>query len=201
MPNVKVQPQITRLSTEKNGTVHFNDGTTVSDVDKILFATGFHLSYPFIQPNPVVNDRLTGFYQHIFQISDPSLAVVGQVKAALSLRVYEYQAVTVARYFAGHVDLPTLHEQKTWEETRIAQKGSGSSFHRIDPDAKEYFNTLRDIAGKPIKDSDGYELPLFKDTWAEEGIVVLELKDKLARRIQLAYGSPTAKAVDSILKV
>jgi hypothetical protein len=35
------------------------------------------------------------------KIGDPSLALVGQVRAAISFRVYEYQSIAVARYFAG----------------------------------------------------------------------------------------------------
>jgi hypothetical protein len=179
---------------ENNGTVHFADGTTLSNVDKNLFGTGYRLSYPFIKPNPVTSsNRLAGFYQHIFQISDPSLAVIGQVRAALSFRVYEYQAVAVARYFSGRADLPSVNEQEEWEKKRLVDKGEAGIFHEIAPELKEYFNGLRDIAGSPAKNSDGYELPPWEDRWADEGFAVLALKDKLVKQLQPAAFELKAK--------
>ena len=86
IPRVQKKPTIAKLSTENGGTVEFSDGTWVSNVDKVHFATGYRLSYPFIQPdNPVTpRNRLAGFYQHVFKIGDPSLAVVGQVSTITS---------------------------------------------------------------------------------------------------------------------
>ncbi|RDW70983.1 putative dimethylaniline monooxygenase [Coleophoma cylindrospora] len=184
LPNVKVRPEIVKLSIENNGTVHFSDGTNVSNIDKILFATGYRLSYPFIKPNPVTpSNRLAGFYQHIFQISDPSLAVIGQVRAALSFRIYEYQAVAVARYFAGRTSLPSVEQQQDWEKKRLAYKGPSTLFHEIAPDFKDYFNLIRDLAGPPAEESDAYKLPAWQDSWPEEGFAVLALKDKLVQRL------------------
>lgn len=194
LPNVKVRPQVARLSTEDNGTVHFSDGTKVSDVDKILFATGYRLSYPFLNPEAVTpSNRLAGFYQHVFQISDPSLAVVGQVRAALSFRVYEYQAVAVARYFAGRATLPSVDAQKAWEKKRLAYKGETSLFHEIAPDFKEYFNELRYISGRPAKESNAYDLPLFEESWPEEGFAVLALKDKLVKQLNPTPVGPVSQ--------
>ena len=80
LPNIQVTKTIKRFSLEDNGTVEFDDGLKVSNVDKVIFATGYRLSYPFLQPNPVTkSNRLSGFYQHVFHIGDPTLAVVGQV--------------------------------------------------------------------------------------------------------------------------
>lgn len=194
LPNVKIRPQIAKLSTENNGTVHFSDGTKISNVDKIFFATGYRLSYPFIKPDPVEpTNRLAGFYQHILQISDPSLAVVGQVRAALSFRVYEYQAVAVARYFAGRASLPSVNGQKEWEKKRLEYKGETTSFHEIAPDFKDYFNELRYIAGRPARESDAYELPLFEDSWPQEGFAVLALKDKLVKRLNPSPVGPVSQ--------
>lgn len=52
-------------------------------------------------PDPVTpNNRVAGFYQHIFKIGDTPLAPVGQIWAAINFRAYGYQAIAVARYFA-----------------------------------------------------------------------------------------------------
>lgn len=182
LPNVQTKTVISSIESNSRGIdVKFADGSNISDVDKIIFATGYKLSYPFLTPNPVTpNNRVAGFYQHIFKIGDPSLALVGQVRAAISFRAYEYQAVAVARYFAGRngKQLPSSQQQDLWEIERLKYKGPTALFHEIKPDFKEYFDFLRDLAGPPAKDSDAYELPAWEDRWAEQVFEVLQLKDK-----------------------
>jgi hypothetical protein len=183
LPNVLLKPQIRHLSTSPTSgvLVRFTDGTEVDNVDKVHFATGYRLSYPFLYPNPVApSGRLTGFYQHVFNIADPSLAVVGQVRAALSFRVYEYQAVAVARYFAGRGGgLPSPREQDEWMVKRLQYKGPTSLFHEIRPDFGEYFNFLRNVAGK-----EGGELPEWQDEWALMGIAVVQLKAEWWKKLK-----------------
>ncbi|GKT40567.1 thiol-specific monooxygenase [Colletotrichum spaethianum] len=160
--------------------VSFADGTEANGIEKVHFGTGYRLSYPFLRPDPVTpSGRLSGFYQHVFNIADPSLTVVGQVKAAISFRVYEYQAVAVARYFANRGgELPSPREQDEWEVKRLQYKGPTSQFHEIKPDFKEYFDFLRSVAGKPAPGTDAYELPAWEDEWALLGFGVLALKQK-----------------------
>lgn len=181
LPGVQLKSTITQIGTSSAGvTVTFADGSTVDDVDKIIFATGYKLSYPFLVPDPVTpSNRVAGFYQHIFKIGDPSLALVGQVRGALSFRVYEYQAVAVARYFANHnaTPLPSPQEQDAWEVERLKYKGGTALFHEIKPDFKEYFDFLRDLAGPAVKGTTAYELPAYEDKFAELGFAILQLKD------------------------
>lgn len=113
LPNLQVYQQTTKFSIENNSTIYFSDGTTIFNIDKIAFATGYHLSYPFIKPNFVtLNNRLAGLYQHILQISNPLLAVIGQVCAALNFRFYKYQAVAVVHVFARRVALFLLRSKR-----------------------------------------------------------------------------------------
>lgn len=200
LPNVIRKPQIKRVSPHFGGFIEFEDGSIERDFDKVIFATGYKLSYSFLPGNPVTpQNRLSGFYQHIFKIGDPTLAIVGQVcarsikdfrfengeliskkvKAAVSFRVYEYQAVAVARYLAGRSrPLPGTQEQHEWERKRLEYKGNTNRFHEIRPDFAEYFNWLRDFAGPPAKGTDAYELPEWDDEWAALGFEILQLKDK-----------------------
>ncbi|GJC83307.1 thiol-specific monooxygenase [Colletotrichum liriopes] len=182
LPNVVRKPQITQVSVGSNSLIKvgFADGTEVDGIEKVHFGTGYRLSYPFLRPDPVTpSGRLSGFYQHVFNIADPSLTVVGQVKAAVSFRVYEYQAVAVARYFANRGGgLPSPRDQDEWEVKRLQYKGPTSQFHEIKPDYKEYFEFLRGVAGKPAPGTDAYELPAWQDEWALLGFGVLALKQK-----------------------
>lgn len=193
LPNVKARPTIKEIKITNEGVnVVFSDNAVVDKVDKIIFATGYKLSYPFIVPDPVTaNNRVSGFYQHIFKIGDPSLALVGQVRAGISFRVYEYQAVAVARYFAGRnaVPLPTPQQQDLWEVERLQYKGPTALFHEIKPDFADYFAFLTRLAGPPAPDSDGYELPPWEDRWAEQAFEILQAKDRYWKSLRKAAES------------
>lgn len=182
LPNVKLRPIVNEIKPTPRGVnVYFSDGAVAEGVDKVIFATGYQLSYPFITPDPVTpNNRVAGFYQHIFKIGDPSLALVGQVRAGISFRVYEYQAVSVARYFAGRnkASLPSPKKQDQWEVERLQYKGNSPIFHEIKPDFKDYFDFLIELAGPPAPESDSYELAPWDDNWAEQAFEILQLKDK-----------------------
>jgi hypothetical protein len=199
LPGVEVKPTIARVESSPSGSgvdLTFSDGSTVEEVDKVIFATGYKLSYPFLVPDVVTpSNRVSGFYQHIFKIGDPSLALVGQVRGALSFRVYEYQAVAVARYFAGHnaKPLPSPKEQDDWEVERLKYKGNSAIFHEIKPDFKEYFEWLREFSGPAAKGTTAYALPVYRDNWAELGFAILQLKDKYWQEIKRAGESVKAK--------
>lgn len=84
-PNIKRVPSIARISSD-NGerTVHFEDGTSVSDVDHIILGTGFTWTLPFLPDLPLRNNRVPNLYLHVFYQHDPSLVVVGGVSSANS---------------------------------------------------------------------------------------------------------------------
>ncbi|PLB37864.1 putative dimethylaniline monooxygenase [Aspergillus candidus] len=185
LPNVELKPTLQSIkASDASISVTFTDNTTVDNIDKLIFATGYRLSYPFLDPDPVTpNNRVAGFYQHVFKVGDPSLALVGQVRAAISFRVYEYQAVAVARYFAGHnaKPLPSPQKQDLWEFERLKYRGPTTDFHTLRPDFKEYFDFLRDLAGPPAAGTDGYELPSWDDKWAEWAWEIPILKERYWR--------------------
>jgi hypothetical protein len=186
LPNVVTKPQLKEVKATANGIeAEFGDGSKVSGIEKVIFATGYRLSYPFLSPDPVTpNNRLAGFYQHLFKIGDPSITVIGQLKAGISFRVYEYQAVAVARYFAGREakPLPAASEQDLWEVERLKSKGPGINFHELRLEWPEYYGFLRDLAGPPAAGSSAYELPPWEDRWAELGFSVIQLKDRYWKR-------------------
>ena len=188
LPNVSLKPQISNIQIDP-GTgvkVTFTDGTEVGGVDKVHFATGYRLSYPFLKPNLVTaNGRLSGFFQHVFNIADPSLTVVGQARAAVSFRAYEYQAVAVARYFAGRgAGLPSPRDQDDWEVQRLQYKGPTSLFHEISPDYGEYFTFLKKTAGLPAAESTAYELPDWEEDWAVKNFAVLSAKTEWWKKLK-----------------
>lgn len=171
-PNILRRPPITHVTSdiEKDiRTVHFEDGTTLEKVDHIIFATGYSWTLPFLPTiaKTIRNNRLPNLYQHIFPNNEPSLVFVGALAAGFTFKVFEWQAVLVARYLAGRYELPPLEERLKWEEDRIAEKGDGVPFTAIYPKFEEYFEEIRKIAGEP-KDGKGRKLPKWERKWRED---------------------------------
>ncbi|KAL4781830.1 hypothetical protein BJX76DRAFT_369547 [Aspergillus varians] len=181
LENVELKPTISRIEGRESSKLRitFSDGSQLEDVDKIIFATGYRLSFPFLSPKPVlIADRLPGIYQHVFKIGDPSLAVLGLVRAPLLFRMIEYEAVAVARYYAGRGgELPSQGEQERWETEQVRLKGDAYKFHDLTWEMKEHMHFLRDLAGAPEAGTDGYALPHVAEEWLEKAFSVFQLKN------------------------
>ncbi|USW53485.1 Putative flavin monooxygenase, FAD/NAD(P)-binding domain superfamily [Septoria linicola] len=168
-PHMKVTKQIRQFEPE-TGRIVFDDGSFLDDVDHVFFGTGYTFSVPFI---PAVQERikkayrrLPGVYQHTWNIEDPSLAFIGQLGGGFTFRVYEWQAVAVARRLAGRGKaLPTVVEQLEWERRRVVEKKGGKDYYSIAPDYAEFFEFLRGIAGEPAAGTIGRSLPKFDPEW------------------------------------
>ncbi|KAJ4363118.1 hypothetical protein N0V83_010238 [Neocucurbitaria cava] len=178
-PGITPKPSISHISTS-NGEriVHFVDGTSVADVDEIIFGTGYSWTLPFLPDVKIRNNRVPALYQHVVYQKDPSLLFVGAVGAGLTFKVFEWQAVLAARVLAGRATLPPLEEQQRWEEERIKKRGDGAQFILIFPDFEDYFETLRKLAGEPKQGQPGRRLPPFDKRWVEVFMAGHEIRKK-----------------------
>lgn len=119
--------------------VTFDDGSTVTAPDHVIYGTGYHFSYPFLERlfgaenQPVTENGIyvPGLYQHTFWMKDPYVTFVGIPIDGVSFRVFEYQAVLVSRFLAGRVNLPSLEEQQSWSKRRLLEKGETRAYHTI----------------------------------------------------------------------
>ncbi|KAL4945469.1 hypothetical protein BDV06DRAFT_31526 [Aspergillus oleicola] len=187
LPNVEKKPTVSQIqNTGPKLSLTFSDGSQLGNVDKVIFATGYRLSFPFLTPEPILSaDRIPGIYQHIVKIGDPSLSVLGLVRAPLLFRMLEYEAVAVARYYAGHGrELPPQEDQEEWEAEQVQLKGDSYKFHDVTGEMREHMEFLRDLAGPPAAGTDGYELPLVADEWLEKCFSVFQLKDEYWGRVR-----------------
>ncbi|TEA15073.1 Thiol-specific monooxygenase [Colletotrichum sidae] len=178
-------PQIHRratISRIEGRTVHFLDGTSVADVDSIIFATGFTWTLPFLPSVKVRNNRVPGLYQHVVYHRDPTLLFIGAVAAGLTFKIFEWQGVLVARVLSGKARLPPAEEQAKWEADRIADKGDDIRFALVHPHFEEYFETVRSLAGEP-EGGVGRRLPPFDPSWFQVFIDGLGLRKKMWVRI------------------
>ena len=91
-----------------------------------------------------------------------------QLGGGFTFRVYEYQAVAIARHLAGRAKtLPLVSEQRDWEAKRVAALHGGKNYYSIAPDYRVFFDFLRDIAGDPAPGTTGVVLPPFDEKWLE----------------------------------
>ncbi|KAK6226591.1 dimethylaniline monooxygenase [Colletotrichum tabaci] len=163
-------------------TVHFSDGTSVADVDNIVFATGFTWTLPFLPSVEVRNNRVPGLYQHVVYHRDPTLLFIGAVAAGLTFKIFEWQAVLAARVLAGRARLPSADEQARWEADRVAEKGDDIRFSLVHPHFEEYFETVRALAGEP-ENGVGRTLPAYDPSWLQVFLDGLELRKKMWVRL------------------
>lgn len=90
------------------------------------------------------------------------------MNGGFTFRVYEWQAVAVARTFAGRAKpLPPVEEQREWERKRVEALRGGKAYYSIAPHHAEFFELLRDIAGEPEHGTPGRPFPSFDKAWAE----------------------------------
>ncbi|KAL9116044.1 MAG: hypothetical protein Q9227_000412 [Pyrenula ochraceoflavens] len=158
-PGVIWKPIITEYLPTTNE-ILFADSTRLSSVDAIIYRTGYKPSYPFWNSaanGPPLFDykanRLRNFYQHTFsQIFPRTLGIIG-LPRVLTFRSFKYQAVALARLFAGREakPLPPLQEQKEWERQRAALvERAGRKFHDIPWDnggTMEWLRGLFEMSG------------------------------------------------------
>lgn len=78
-PMIQERTPISNITVEDR-TVHFEDGSSETGVDNILFGTGFTWTLPFLPGVKTRNNRVPDLYQHVFYRHDPSLIFVGAVR-------------------------------------------------------------------------------------------------------------------------
>ena len=162
-PNIQKHPSIQRVSTSTR-TVHLVNGHSITNVDHIIFGTGYSWTLPFLPEVPVRNNRVPELYQHVVWQKDPTLLFIGAVAAGLTFKVFEWQSVLAARLLAGRTTLPSLDEMRKWEEERVKVRGDGVKFTLLFPDFEDYFETVRRLAGEG-EEGKGRKLPRFRREW------------------------------------
>lgn len=140
--------------------VEFVDGTTLENVDLIIFATGYLKSYPFLlhlnnSAKPLLTDgfRVHGNYKHLILYNYPNLALMGLARCVLPARVAETQGCWLAKVWAGKIALPSYDEMKQWEDSEVARSGNGTRFHDfLFPQDVHYCNVLINQVLDSVKD-------------------------------------------------
>ncbi|KAL6941389.1 hypothetical protein ACO0RG_002519 [Hanseniaspora osmophila] len=126
-----------------NKSISFTDGTTVENVEKVIFCTGFLKSFPFLptsqnnkQTSPLSNLITDGkmvhnLYNHILPINLPTLAFIGLPKYSLPTRLSETQGAWLARVWSGKIALPSKELQWKYHHWFKAKNETESKYHEI----------------------------------------------------------------------
>jgi cation diffusion facilitator CzcD-associated flavoprotein CzcO len=144
------KPEITEYIT-KDRTLRSADGTVESNVDAVVYCTGYFYSYPFLSSltTPVITsgEYVENLYQHIFYRPQPTLAFATLNQKIIPFPVAEAQSAVIARVWSGRLNLPVETEMEHWERETLEETGGGRNFHVLKfPKDADYINMLHDWA-------------------------------------------------------
>ncbi len=121
-PGIEVVPTVESIT---ESSVIFSNGQALTDINTIVFATGYFYTCPFLPEtiHPKTDGyRVPGLYQHIFDMyNSDSIAFIGVANGTLSWTTWEKSAFLVALLWSGKIHLPPIEEQKKWEANRLAE--------------------------------------------------------------------------------
>lgn len=153
-----------RIKRFEGDTVIFEDGS-VEQFDKIIFATGYHLSYPFLnipenEGKNYINilsgkkgddnhamTKADGVYMYTFSVADPTLAFIGIAHTPLIFLMSELGAMAVAGVWSNCKQLPSVDEQERWCQEKLASSKDGLTMIS-ENDFKSFVDELYPLAPK-----------------------------------------------------
>lgn len=139
-------PPIKRFIADNRG-IEFEDGTLESDIDAVIFATGYFYSFPFLDnvKPALIKDgsHVQHTYQHLFYAPQPTLSFLTLNQRVIPFPLAEAQSSVLARVYSGRLPLPSYAEMQKWEQDVVAEVGDGRSFHLLPfPKDGNYMNAL-----------------------------------------------------------
>jgi hypothetical protein len=127
--------------------VRFEDGRTETDIDAVVYCTGYFYSYPFLgsldPPVVTTGRRVRGLHQQLFNIHHPTLAFTALPQKVIPFPLSEAQGAAIAKVWANKLNLPTKEEMEIAEEMQVNESGDGTKFHVFGyPNDANYLNGL-----------------------------------------------------------
>ncbi|NKY52208.1 flavin-containing monooxygenase [Nocardia vermiculata] len=142
--DITAKPEITRLDGRQ---VHFADGS-VEEIDVVLCATGYHISFPFFTDPALLPDseNRISLYQQMMKPGIDNLFYVGLAQPLPTLVNFaEQQSKFVAAYLTGRYHPPTPEQMNTAiaaRESRRAARYYDSPRHTIQVEFAPYVAEL-----------------------------------------------------------
>lgn len=99
------------------------DGTTLANLDVMVFCTGYKYDFPFLQPRDLVttkNKFLYPVYKRFIHPKYPtSLFFMDMTGHQLAMGILHFQALLAARMIAGIIKVPDYEDMKAEIEQLI----------------------------------------------------------------------------------
>lgn len=157
--------------------VRFKDGRLETDVDAVVFCTGYLFNFPFLhhlRPKLVTNGQgVHGLYKHLFYVRHPTLAFASLLIKSVPWHVAEAQAAALAAVWSNNLDLPPAEEMQRW--SCDLHDNNGERLQLLQPGGDyHYINEFHDwvLKAKHL----GMEPPRWSDEDFWHRIVMLEAK-------------------------
>ncbi|KAJ7083602.1 hypothetical protein B0H15DRAFT_850102 [Mycena belliarum] len=131
--NVSVIPEICRFHAS-NSSVELANGTFLLDVTRVIFATGFRYSFPFLPQfhnsssstlQPIVTDgtHLRALHEDFLYIEEPTIGFLSMNWGMQSFTYSEYLSLALAKVWSGKAVLPGTAELWRIYEERVKTRG------------------------------------------------------------------------------
>ena len=146
-PNVKALLQ--------NGSVEFEDGTVVENVDSIVYCIGYEYDFPFLDPKDanfsVDENYVNPLYEHLFVPENrSSLSFVGLCWKVVPFPQFELQAKWIAKLLSGDLKLPPTKEMlkhvENFENDRKSQNIPKRHWHCLGAEQFAYNDRIAEYA-------------------------------------------------------
>lgn len=142
--DVLPRPNIQELLGDR---VRFTDGS-IQPVDAIIYATGYNISFPFLDPNLLAfKDNDLPLFKRVVAPSQPNLLFLGLVQPLCSIMpIAEQQARFIGEYLLGNYILPDLGsmtKDMLAKHEEMKSRYVYSKRHTIQINCLEYTTDLR----------------------------------------------------------
>jgi dimethylaniline monooxygenase (N-oxide forming) len=165
--------------------VELTDGRVLSDIDTIIYCTGYDFSVPFLRrehnPYPVIGEP-ADLYRNIFPLHHDiavrhSLAFMGQVAIPLPGFVqFELVAMCISQIWLGNSLLPSFPEMQkwhrnyiTWRKDLMAKQKVKSTFYVAFVPIADHLNWLDRTAGTGLFEHFGWFTRRAWEFWWRDG--------------------------------
>jgi 16S rRNA (guanine527-N7)-methyltransferase len=139
----------------QNGSVEFEDGTVVENVDSIVYCIGYEYDFPFLDPKDanfsVDENYVNPLYEHLFVPENrSSLSFVGLCWKVVPFPQFELQAKWIAKLLSGDLKLPPTKEMlqhvENFENDRKSQNIPKRHWHCLGAEQFAYNDRIAEYA-------------------------------------------------------
>lgn len=120
------RPEIDAFLVNQRG-VRFKDGRVETDIDAIVFCTGYLFNFPFLPDlrSELITDGhgVHGLYKHLFFIRHPTLAFISLPIKTVPWNLAEAQAAALAAVWSNNLELPSPEEMQRWSNDLHEKNG------------------------------------------------------------------------------